>query len=296
MAQSRELKRRIRSVGKTRQITRTMEMVSTSKLKRASDRVHAARPYAESLGSVIGRLVDPELRERFALLRQPDPVRRAALVVITSNRGLAGAFNVNLIREARRLMDRLTAQGVEVELHGIGKKGISFFRFKRISMATTRTDIGDRPSVEDAMSVIDPLRERFERGELDEVYVVYAQFRSALSTPPAVLKVLPVRTRADAQKDKTESTADQTVPNYILSPSADQILGRLLPLYVRNSMYRALVETAAAEHGARRTAMKNATDNAGDMLDILNRTYNRARQAQITQEIAEIVGGAAALE
>ena len=297
MAQSRELKRRIRSVGKTRQITKTMEMVSTSKLKRASDRVHAARPYAESLSNVIGRLIDPELREKFALLRQPEQVKRAAVVLITSNRGLAGAFNVNLIREARRLIERLRGQGVEVEVHGVGRKGISFFRFKREKLSSARLDITDRPSVEDAMSVIDPLRERFEKGELDEVYVVYAQFRSALSTPPAVMKVLPVQGGKEQKREaKAEQEKGKYIPNYILSPSADQILSRLLPLYVRNAMYRALVETAAAEHGARRTAMKNATDNAGDMLDILNRTYNRARQAQITQEIAEIVGGAAALE
>ncbi|MGH7469845.1 MAG: ATP synthase F1 subunit gamma [Longimicrobiales bacterium] len=298
MAQSRELKRRIRSVGKTRQITKTMEMVSTSKLKRASDRVHATRPYAESLASVIGRLIDPELRQRFALLRQPEQVKRAAVVLITSNRGLAGAFNVNLIREARKLIERLRGQGVEVELHGVGRKGISFFRFKRETLSTARTDITDRPSVEDAISVIDPLRERFERGELDEVYVVYAQFRSALSTPPAVLKVLPIQATSKEQKQTVQAVGQKGkyIPNYTLSPSADEILTRLLPLYVRNAMYRALVETAAAEHGARRTAMKSATDNAGDMLDLLSRTYNRARQAQITQEIAEIVGGAAALE
>jgi F-type H+-transporting ATPase subunit gamma len=298
MAKSRELKRRIRSVSKTRQITKTMEMVSTSKLKRASDRVHAARPYAESLASVISRLIDPELRQRFALLRQPEQVKHAAVVLITSNRGLAGAFNVNLIREARKLVDRLRGQSVTVELHAVGKKGISFFRFKREKLSTARSDITDRPSVEDAIAVIDPLRERFERGELDEVHVVYAQFRSALSTPPAVMKVLPVQPASKDPKQAAQAEAGQGkhVPNYILSPSADEILTRLLPLYVRNSMYRALVETAAAEHGARRTAMKNATDNAGDMLDILSRTYNRARQAQITQEIAEIVGGAAALE
>jgi F-type H+-transporting ATPase subunit gamma len=140
------------------------------------------------------------------------------------------------------------------------------------------------------MSVIEPLREDFEAGRLDEVYVVHAQFRSALSTPPTTMKVLPVSAGAE-----TEDGSGRT-QSYILSPSADEILNRLLPLYVRNSVYRALVETAAAEHGARRTAMKNATDNAGDILDTLNRTYNRARQAQITQEIAEIVGGAAALE
>jgi F-type H+-transporting ATPase subunit gamma len=293
MAQTRELKRRIRSIKKTRQITKTMEMVSTSKLKRASDRVHAARPYAERLAEVISRLMDPELRERYPLLRKPEAVRKAAVVLITSNRGLAGAFNVNLTREARRLMDRLRSNGAEVELHGVGRKGIGFFKFQKHALATSRTDITDRPSAEDALSVIDPLRERFENGDLDEVYVVYAQFRSALSTPPGVIKVLPIDPE---HGDQNETERGRYQHNYELSPSGDQILSQILPLYVRNSMYRALVETAAAEHGARRTAMKNATDNAGEMLDLLNRTYNRARQAQITQEIAEIVGGAAALE
>jgi F-type H+-transporting ATPase subunit gamma len=289
MSKTRELKRRIRSIRKTRQITKTMEMVSTSKLKRASDRVHAARPYAERLREVIGRLLDPQLRDRYPLLREPEAVRRAAVVVLTSNRGLAGAFNVNLIRHGRALLRRLRDDGVEVELHVVGRKGISFFRFQKTPMATTRTDITDRPSPEDAAAIVDPLSEAFVRRELDEVYVVYAQFRSAMSTPPATLKVLPVQ-----PPDGAASAPDGR--GYILSPSGEEILDRLLPLYVRNSVFRTLVETAAAEQGARRTAMKNATDNAGDMLDDLSRTYNRARQAQITQEIAEIVGGAAALE
>jgi F-type H+-transporting ATPase subunit gamma len=291
MSKTRELKRRIRSIGKTRQITKTMEMVSTSKLKRATDRVHAARPYAVRLGTVIGRLIDPDLRARYALLRQPEVVRRAAVVLITSNRGLAGAFNANLIREARGLVSRLRESGVEVEIHAVGKKGVNFFRYKKEPLASARIDVGDRPGVEDATAIIDPLRIDFENGRLDEVHVVHAQFRSAMSTPPASLKVLPV-TAGEAAREDSRSAGQ----GYILSPSADEILNQLLPLYVRNSIYRALVETAAAEHGARRTAMKNATDNAGDMLDRLNRTYNRARQAQITQEIAEIVGGAAALE
>jgi F-type H+-transporting ATPase subunit gamma len=291
MAKTRELKRRIRSIGKTRQITKTMEMVSTSKLKRASDRVHAARPYAERLIEVIGRLADPELRERHPLLRQPETVRRAAVLLLTSNRGLAGAFNVNLIREARGLLTRLQRQNVAVDLHVIGRKGVGFFRFQKTKLATERTDITDRASIADASGLVDPLREAFARGDLDEVYVVYAQFRSALSTPPATMRILPVA--SPAPRAEGAPTHQQ---NYILSPSADEILDRLLPLYVRNSVYRALVESAAAEHGARRTAMKNATDNAGDILDRLTRTYNRARQAQITQEIAEIVGGAAALE
>jgi F-type H+-transporting ATPase subunit gamma len=295
MATSQELKRRIRSIGKTSQITRTMEMVSTSKLKRASDRVKAARPYAENLAGVLGRLIDPSLYERFPLLRQPKQVKRAAIVLITSNRGLAGAFNTNLIREARTLMARLRDAGVQVELHGVGKKGISFFRFKQEQLASARLDIGDRPTMDDAAGVIEPLRERFEKGEIDEVWIVYAQYRSALSTPPAAIRVLPVQTPSRDQHRGADVRSEWRA-NFTLSPSADEILERLLPLYVRNSMYRTMVETAAAEHGARRTAMKNATDNAGDILDTLNRTYNRARQAQITQEIAEIVGGAAALE
>src|SRR5688500_2727652 len=184
MAQTRGLKRRIVSIKKTRQITKTMEMVSTSKLKRASDRVHAARPYAQRLAEVIARLMDPELRERYPLLRKPETVRKAAVVLITSNRGLAGAFNVNLIREARKVMDRVRASGAEVELHAVGRKGIGYFKFQKQPMVISRTDITDRPSSDDAFSVIDPLRERFENGELDEVYIVYAQFRSALSTPP----------------------------------------------------------------------------------------------------------------
>ncbi len=288
MAKTREIRRRIRSIEKTRQITNTMELVSTSKLKRATDRLRAARPYAQRLAEVIGRLIDPELRERYPLLRQPAQPRRAAVVLLTSNRGFAGAFNANLIREARALLARLREQAVEPELYVVGRKGISYFRFQRVPMAGTRTDITDRPTAADAASVVEPLVARFAAGELDAVYVVYAQFRSALSTPPAALRVLPVEAPAPAKGGHAL--------NYILSPSADEILNRLLPLYVRNMVYRTLVETAAAEQGARRTAMKSATDNAGEMLDTLRRQYNRMRQAVITQEIAEIVGGAAALE
>lgn len=295
MAKGQELKRRIRSIGKTRQITRTMELVATSKLKRASDRVKAAKPYAEGLRSVIARLLDPELRERYPLLREPEEVRRAAVVLLTSNRGLAGAFNVNLIREARTLVERLRGDGVEVDFHVVGKKGIGFFRFRGWDMASERTDIGDRPSVEDAASLIDDLMADFEAGRLDAVWVVYAQFRSALSTPPHAKRVLPVQTDI-AESDEAEEKRGRWVANFALSPSADRLLNEVLPLYVRSAMYGGLVETAAAEQGARRTAMKNATDNAGEILEGLERRYNRERQAQITQELAEIVGGSAALD
>ncbi len=287
MAKARELKGRIRSVQNTRKITRTMEMVSTSKLKRAQDRVAAARPYAERLAGVIQRLLTPELAARYPLLRQPAQVRKAAVVLITSNRGLAGAFNANLIREARGLLQRLRAQGTQAELHAAGKKGIQFFRFAGEDLRSAVSDISDRPGAADAERLVDALTQRFVDGDLDAVYVVYAKFNSALSTPPAVIDLLPV---------VPPEGGDTGDVDYILEPGADEILGQILPLYVRNSVYRALVETSAAEHGARRTAMKNATDNAGDLLEDLTRTYNRIRQAAITQEIAEIVGGAAALE
>jgi F-type H+-transporting ATPase subunit gamma len=212
-----------------------------------------------------------------------------ALIVITSNRGLCGGFNSNLIRQGRRRLQELEAGGSAVELHLIGRKGIGFFRYVGRSIATQRTDIGDRPSATQAAEVVTPLMERFAAGELDGVEVVFAKFNSALSTPPTLLPVLPVETPAAGRPAGPQ-------PFYILRPSAEEIVGAILPLYVRNALYRALVETAASEQGARRTAMKNATDSAGEIIDTLRRTYNRARQAQITQELAEIVGGAEALK
>jgi F-type H+-transporting ATPase subunit gamma len=289
MAKARELKGRIRSVQNTRKITRTMEMVATSKLKRAQDRVAAARPYAQRLADVVRRLINPELAARFPILRQPAQTRRAAVLLLTGNRGLAGAFNANLIRQARELLRDLRGRGIEAELHVAGKKGISFFRFMGEDLRTAVSDLGDRPGAPDAERLVNGLMERFTAGDLDAVYVIYAQFKSALSTPPTTLQVLPVAT-PEAGEGEGKSV------DYILEPGADEILGQVLPLYVRNSVYRALVETTAGFYGAQRTAMKNATDNAGDMLEGLTRTYNRVRQAAITQEIAEIVGGAAALE
>jgi F-type H+-transporting ATPase subunit gamma len=293
MAKSRQLKGRIRSVQNTRKITKTMELVATSKLKRAQDRVIAARPYADALRQVIADLFTPDLADQFPLLRQPAPPskggpRRAAVVLLTSNRGLAGGFNSNLFKEARRMVETLEAQGYQVELFGIGKKGIGYFKYLGRKLALERIDIGDRPTADHAGEIAEPLIMAFAAGELASVDLVQARFISALQTPPTTVRILPVEPPAEGQQSQSR--------NYILKPSAEAILEQLLPLYVHNAVYRGLVETAAAEHGARRTAMKNATDNAGEILELLKRTYNRQRQAQITQEIAEIVGGAAALQ
>lgn len=286
MAKGRELKGRIKSVENTRKITRTMEMVATSKMKRATDRMRAARPYAEALRAAIADLYAPDLALQFPLLRQPKSEQRAAVLLITSNRGLAGAFNANLIKEARALVAKLEGAGTRVDVHAVGRKGIGYFRYVGRTLVTQRIDLGDKPTADDAASLVDSMMNAFIAGELDAVYVVRSKFVSALSSPPVADRVLPVE-----PPKKGAATRD-----WLLFPSASAILTELLPAYVRNSVYRALVETSAAEQAARRTAMKAATDNATDMLSLLRRNYNRARQAQITQEIAEIVGGAAALQ
>jgi F-type H+-transporting ATPase subunit gamma len=292
MATNRALKGRIRSINNTRKITRTMELVATSKLKRAQDRVVAARPYAQALTDVIADLASPELASEFPLLRTPVKPGQggpasALVILITSNRGLAGGFNTNLIKEARRRIDALSAEGYQVELIGIGKKGISFFRYIGRKFRSERVDIGDRPTPAHAASVVDEIIRDFAEGRLGVVELVQSKFISVLNSPPTTVRVLPIEAPAGKKGLR---------PDYILAPDASTLLEALLPLYVRNTIFRGLVETVAAEQAARRTAMKNATDNAGDLLEALKRTYNRQRQAQITQEIAELVGGAAALQ
>jgi len=286
MAKGRELKGRIKSVENTRKITRTLEMVATSKMKRAQDRVQAARPYANSLTEVIAGLYSPDLAERFPLLRQPAKVTRAAVILLTSNRGLAGGFNSNLIKEGRNLLRRLDGEGADVQLHIVGKKGLGYFKYIGRPITSSRIDITDKPTAQNAREMVDTLIDQFASGAIDAVYVVHSKYNSALSTPPTSVQVLPV----------IPPEVKGPRPDYLLYPNAEAILTELLPLYVRNTVYRGLVENEAAFQTAQRTAMKNATDNAGDILNLLRRTYNRARQAQITQEIAEIVGGSAALE
>ena len=252
----------------------------------------AARPYARALADVISSLYSKDLEGDFPLLRQPKTVKKAAVVLLTSNRGMAGGFNANLIKEARTLIKTLESAGTAVELHVSGKKGIGYFRYIGRAMVTQRTDIGEqavgrgcciaRRRAHDAVS---------RKSEIDALYVVCASYKSRHSaSPPPVSRACVAR----ARRPQNQRAARDT--DFLLFPDAGAILSELLPAYVRNAMYKALVETVAAEHVARRTAMKAATDNGGEILNLLRRTYNRARQANITQEIAEIVGGAAALE
>jgi F-type H+-transporting ATPase subunit gamma len=285
MAKGRELKGRIKSVENTRKITRTMEMVATSKMKRATDRVAAARPYAMALGDMLGHVYSPELAQQFPLLRRPTQVKTIALLLITANRGLCGGFNANLIKEARARIAEWEAKGITVEMHIVGKKGIGFFKYLGKNIASQHTDITDKPTAANAAHLVDGLMDRYASGELDAVYVTATRYKSALTAPPGTEAVLPV----------TPPTGAGGMRDFLLAPSGADILEALLPAYVRNAVYRSLAEAEAGFQSSQRTAMKNATDNATDLLQVYKRTYNTARQAQITQEIAEIVGGAAAL-
>jgi len=263
-----------------------MELVATSKLKRAINRMVAARPYSDALDDLLGSLRAPGMDQDHPLLRQPTEIKRAAVLLLTADRGFCGAFNANLIREARARIQALESDGIPTKLHIVGKKGLTFFRFRGSAVASATTSIGDLPMPSDADALVTPLQEDFESGTLDAVYMVSSEFRSAMSTPPITRRILPVEPRAAAR----------SVDAFIVSPPPVDLVGRILPRYLTSVVYRALVENAAGEQGARRAAMKSATDNAGEMIETLTRSYNRARQAQITQEIAEIVGGAAALE
>lgn len=290
MAKTKEIRNRIRSVSSTKKITKTMELVATSKMKRAQDRVNAAGPYVSKLSEMLSAIVRGGVKLDLPLLERRSPVKKVAILLITANRGLCGGFNANLIRLCKNTVAEQKAQGREVRLEVVGKKGNATLKFQGYQIARSISDVTDKPSFEDARRIVDPIVKLFVNREIDEVLVVYPHWKSMGSQPPTVKKLLPI--------DPPAGTAGKggVVSDFIFSPSASDILEDLLPRYVMQTMYTMLAMSTAGEQVARRTAMKNATDNASEMITYLTRTLNRARQAMITQEIAEIVGGAAALQ
>lgn len=288
--QPKEIRKRIRSVTSTKKITKTMELVATSKMKRAQERVQAAGPYTEKLQEIISAIAAGGASLDLPLIQQRSEVKTVALVLLTANRGLCGGFNANLIKRARQEHVKHREAGRDIQLHCIGKKGMGTLRFQEYVIHRAITDIPDKPDFSEARRVMDPLVESFLKGEVDEVHVVYPHWVSIGSQPVRVKKLLPIEPPKVEGEDKGMNL------DFIFSPDAAEILSDLLPRYVIQSMYTMLTMSYAGEQVARRTAMKSATDNAEDMITNLTRTLNRARQAQITQEIAEIVGGAAALQ
>ncbi len=292
MANLRDIKNRIESVRSTRQITRTMEMVATAKIKRAQAAIEAARPYALSMMEVLGNVARFVQGASHPLLEEHGKRERVAFVVITSDRGLCGGFNANILRLMEQAVAEERANGAEVDVIAIGKKATGYLRYRGVEPLASYTDVSDRPTFDDARDVALRLTRTYEAEELDAAYVIFNHFRSVADQKAELHQLLPIARRV---LEDSEEGLDLT-PEYVLEPDAESVLGHLLPTYVETLIYRALMESAASEHASRRTAMKAATDNASEMITTLTRSYNRARQAAITNEIAEIVGGAAALE
>ncbi|MGV8083184.1 MAG: ATP synthase F1 subunit gamma [Coriobacteriia bacterium] len=295
MATLRDIKNRIKSVQSTRQITSTMEMVATAKLKRAQTRIENARPYALAMAEVLGNVVRSVGDVRHPLLEVRDERKRVCVISIVSDRGFAGAFNSNIIRMTERLMKENTEQGIETELITSGKKVLGYFRYRGIEPALSLLGMSDKPSYRDARVIAERVIAEYQAGEIDAVYVLFNRFRSVADQVPETRQLLPIdpgmlrRAEEDVERAGVQR-------EYIFEPSSAEVLTRLLPVYVEALIYRGMLESAAAEQGARRTAMKSATDNASEMITALTRSYNRARQDAISTEIAEIVGGAAAQE
>jgi len=292
MPNLRDIKKRITSVQSTRQITRTMEMVSTAKIKRAQERIESARPYALAMMELLGNVTRYAKGAAHPLLAQRDERRRVVAIAITSDRGLAGAFNSTILRLTENYLREKQAAGVEVDLITVGKKAASYFLYRGVQPMAAYRDISDKPTFEAAKSIADRVIRPYSEAEIDEVVVLFNRFVNVAEQSPEMHQLLPI---AEAVLDDAATSADVSA-EYIFEPDAEEVLGDLLPSYVEALIFRAMMESAAAEHGARRKAMKSATDNASEMITTLTRSYNRARQAAITTEISEIIGGAAALE
>lgn len=292
MANLRDIKQRITSVQSTSQITRTMEMVATAKIKKAQEKIESARPYSFAMMEVLGNVARFVQGASHPLLEEHEERTRVMVVTITSDRGLCGAFNSNILRITEDLIRSERDAGVETDIIAVGKKAIGYLRYRGIEPVMSYRDISDKPTFAEARAIAAHIIPRYEAGELDAAYIVFNRFKNVAEQKPETYQLLPIEQRAM----ETEDEQGGMHAEYLFEPSATAVLEHLLPTYVETLVYRALMESAAAEQGARRTAMKSATDNASEMITTLTRSYNRARQAAITTEIAEIVGGAAALE
>ena len=286
MATLKAIRKRIGSIRNTQQITNAMKMVSAAKLRRAQEAVLAARPYAEKMAALLQNLSARVAAEAHPLLTAREE-KKVLLLLLTADRGLCGGYNSNLIRAAEGFL-RSQRGEKEIQLAVVGRKGVDYFRRRKVEMAERYINIGSRPAEELAAELAEKLIARFLQGECDAVYLLYSRFRSALSQVPTMEKLVPVA----AEKDEGEGQATE----YLYEPGLEALLSSLLPKVVEVGIYRALLEASASEHGARMTAMDSATSNAAEMISTLTLQMNRARQASITKELLEVVSTAEALK
>ncbi|MEJ5256226.1 MAG: F0F1 ATP synthase subunit gamma [Acidimicrobiales bacterium] len=288
--QERILRRRIKSVESTKKITRAMELIAATRVVKAQERAAAARPYAEEITAVILDLVKAGAAKDSPLLRTHPDANKAAVVVITSDRGLCGAYNNTIIRMAEREIQAFRNEGLDYELVCVGAKAINYFKFRNYRIAAQFTGVTDQPTYDHAREIAVAIREPFADGELASVNLAYWRFASAGSQEPVIRRFLPLKVEEDGNGGSGPSA------DFEYEPSPTEILGELLPRYVESRVYSALLDASASEHAARQRAMKSATDNAEELKITLTRIMNRARQDAITTEIMEIVGGAEALK
>src|SRR5680860_265115 len=295
MATTRDIKRRITSVQNTRKITKAMEMVAAARLRRAAERIENTRLFAlqmmEFIAGLAGYLeVDPS---EFPLLKQHEQVKRVALVVLTADRGLSGAFNANIVRAALQRYREYQVEGIEADLIVVGKRGVGTLRFQNYQMDRTYVGITDMPSFPDAQAISYRVAELYAEERVDRVHLIFNSFKSAMEQIVTDQVILPIQEELVPEFLPEAATINL---NFIFEPPASVILRELLPRYLDMTLYRALLESTASEHGARMTAMRNASESASEMIDQLTLAMNRVRQASITQEILEVVAGADALE
>ncbi len=286
MAVGKEIRTKVKSVQNTQKITRAMEMVAASKMRKAQDRMRASRPYAKKIRNVIHHLAQshPEYHHSYMQDRE---VKRVGFIVVSSDRGLCGGLNANLFRASLKSLKEWDSKGVGIDVCTIGSKGTGFFRRLGSNIAAEISRLGDAPRMTDMIGTIKVMLDAFDNGEIDRLYVVYNEFVSTMTQDPQIEQLLPIE--AKEEKEYAHHW------DYLYEPEAKEVITDLLTRYVESLVYQAVVENVASEQSARMVAMKAASDNAGDLIDELNLAYNKARQAAITQEISEIVSGAAAV-
>ena len=291
MASLKEIRAKVASIKSTQKITRAMQMVAASKMRRAQERMQLGRPYADSMRRVVSHLVkaSPDYKHPYLV---PRPVNRVGYIVVSSDRGLAGGLNINLFKRLMQHVKQQKSQAVETRFAVIGQKGVSFFKTFGGTVIAAETHYGDNPSFEQLSVPVQVMLDAYNRGEIDEIYMVYNEFVNAMTQNPSVQRLVPIA---------AESLVDETMANrehswdYIYEPTTKELLDGLMGRYVESIVYQGVVENIASEQSARMVAMKAATDNAGNLINELQLVYNKLRQAAITREISEIVGGAAAV-
>ncbi len=287
MAGAKEIRTKIGSIKNTQKITKAMEMVAASKMRKAQDRMAATRPYATKMKSVVGHLAAGNVEYKHPYLIERENVQRVGFIVVSTDRGLCGGLNINCFKGAVAMMREYSEQGVEIDVCTIGKKAQSFFRRLGSDIVSDKSGLGDAPKLGDLIGTVKVMLDAYDEGRIDRLYIAQNEFVNTMTQKPSVDQLIPVQADTD---DRLKHHWD-----YIYEPDSKTVLDQLMKRYIESLVYQAVVENGACEMAARMVAMKSATDNAGDIINDLQLVYNKARQAAITQEISEIIGGAAAV-